>query len=565
MGRNFESRPATIGSLLGNNERRNVLLPRFQRGFSWESSQIATFWTDLVTFRTIFDADPISATYFLGPIVLQEDAKQIILLDGQQRLATATILLACIRNIARKLDGSVTGEHKGADLARDIQVNFIEKEEEPLRFSLCLGELDESFFLQTIKLDEQQTVAPIIRSHILMQAAYKYLYENVEQRISGKDLHESIRELKSLRDCLTKGLGMVAIVVQSEEDAYSIFETLNDRGLRLSVPDLLLNLLMKNASSSNSCSAVREKWNYMLQQMGRRDISRFLRHMWLSKFGDLKARGLFTEMKSHLLQHKIDSLAFAEMCSKECDNYISILDVDSNIPAKAQVVVEGLVKKLNATSTLPLLLAGLGCLNESDFTKLSETVIALVIRYSVLSNLNPANLESALYEAARELRGKKSTNEKSGKCLSAAKQILSKINPSDLTVQENAKDVDLNRGQAIWLISNLAKTMQSRTKEIGFDKVNLEHIFPINAGSEWPNRNNLLPYVWRIGNLTVLGEKLNNDAKNKGFSAKSKHHYSKSEIAMTSDLTRYAQWTEVEITARTDELVKEMTRIWVGP
>ncbi|MDD5063908.1 MAG: DUF262 domain-containing HNH endonuclease family protein [Phycisphaerae bacterium] len=564
MGNSFVPRPATIGSLLGNNERRSVVLPRFQRGFSWENSQIATFWDDLLVFKGLFDADRVSATYFLGPIVLQEEDQTITLLDGQQRLATATILLSCLRDIARQLDDS--SNHTGADLARDIQREFVEKEDTlPVQYSLNLGELDETFFMQTVKLDSPINLTPTLRSHHLIQSAYKFLYDKVAYLVKDKPLIESIQILKGLRDCLTKGMNMVAIVVQSEEDAYSIFETLNDRGLRLSVPDLLLNLLMQKAGNQGNRDRVRERWNYMLQQMGRRDISRFLRHMWLSMYGDLKARGLFAEMKNHLISQGIESLSFAEMCAQECDNYISILDIDNDIPKDARESVEGLVKNLNATSSFPLLLAGLACLNDNDFVKLSESIIALFIRHSVLSNLNPSDLETALYAAARELRGKKSTKERSAKCLSAAKDILARINPQDATVQENAKDVELNRKQAIWLMTNLAKAMQSETKEIGFDRVNLEHIFPLNAGGDWPNRKNLAPFAWKIGNLTILGTKLNNDAKNKGFAEKCRNYYSVSEVTITSELTKYSQWTEGEIIARGEELVKKMTQIWIGP
>lgn len=180
----------------------------------------------------------------------------------------------------------------------------------------------------------------------------------------------------------------------------------------------------------------------------------------------------------------MDSLAFAEDCAAECDSYISILDIDSHIPIEARECIEGLVRNFNATATFPILLSGLACLSESDFRKLAEAVVALVVRYSVLANLNPSLLESALYEAARGIRGKHSTGERSSRCLGAAKGILSKMNPSDATVIESGKDVDLTRQQASWLIKNLAKHMQSRTREIGFEKTNLEHVFPENAGPE---------------------------------------------------------------------------------
>jgi uncharacterized protein with ParB-like and HNH nuclease domain len=164
MSGSFESRPATIGALLGDNERRSVVVPRFQRGFSWENSQVATFWEDLIAFKRIFDASRVAATYFLGPIVTQENSETIILLDGQQRLAIATILLACIRDISRK--NNEISNHKGADLARDIQVKFIEKEDtEPVQYSLMLGELDESFFMETVKADPPKDSDINLRSH----------------------------------------------------------------------------------------------------------------------------------------------------------------------------------------------------------------------------------------------------------------------------------------------------------------------------------------------------------------------------------------------------------------
>ncbi len=119
MGSSFDSGPYSFGTLLGRYERRTVVLPRFQRGYSWEKSQVSTFWNDLVGFEKLYSANPVSASYFLGPIVTQESDTEIVLLDGQQRLATATIFLAVLRNIARTLDQP--GEHSGGDFARDIQ------------------------------------------------------------------------------------------------------------------------------------------------------------------------------------------------------------------------------------------------------------------------------------------------------------------------------------------------------------------------------------------------------------------------------------------------------------
>ena len=93
------------------------------------------------------------------------------------------------------------------------------------------------------------------------------------------------------------------------------------------MPDLLLNHLMRKADSTDDRQEIRQKWSGMLDQMGRRDIGKFLRHMWVSKYGDVKSRGLFREMRSHLEKKKIQSTQFAGLCADECDTYVALVDL----------------------------------------------------------------------------------------------------------------------------------------------------------------------------------------------------------------------------------------------
>src|SRR6266853_3744017 len=123
MAKTLDTEKFTIGSLLGRYERRRVVLPEFQRSYSWEKAQVATFWDDLLLFEKGFAKSPSTASYFLGAIVLIEREDNVLLLDGQQRLATATIVLAALRDTARALDKG--GGSKGSDLARDIQRELI--------------------------------------------------------------------------------------------------------------------------------------------------------------------------------------------------------------------------------------------------------------------------------------------------------------------------------------------------------------------------------------------------------------------------------------------------------
>ena len=119
----------TIGSLLGRYERRPVVLPPFQRAFSWERPQITVFWEDLINFESAYTSSPLTASYFLGSIVVIESDEQILLLDGQQRLATATIALAAMRDTARSLDTS--SSTKGGDFTVTFSARSFRKIRSP--------------------------------------------------------------------------------------------------------------------------------------------------------------------------------------------------------------------------------------------------------------------------------------------------------------------------------------------------------------------------------------------------------------------------------------------------
>lgn len=562
MSNTFDTEKFKVGSLLGRYERRRVVLPEYQRSYSWEKAQVSAFWSDLILFEQEYSSSPTTATYFLGSVVLIPGDELLLLLDGQQRLATCTIALAAMRGIARGLDAP--GETKGADLARDIQRELIEKDTDPASYALSLGDIDEPYFLKTIKVDPPQPAASKLRSHVLLAAALTLSVERIHNRIQSLAYDDAIKALKSMRDALVKGMSVVGILVQDEEDAYTIFETLNDRGLRLSVPDLVLNLLMKRAPDGTARKLVRQHWNAMLRELGKRDVSRFLRHLWVSEYGDLKAEGLFAAIKTQLAASTLDSVSFAERCADECDDYVALLDANVSLPSKEGMVnLEGIVRYLRIAPAPPLLLAGWRVLSPHDFEKLLKATLSAYIRYVLVGNQNPLDLETAFYDAARAMRAAEKNGLDSPKRLATARTILRKLAVADAVLMVASDELTLERSEAAWLMTQLANAMQSATDEIGMDKSNLEHVFPQNATiTAWPNLQMLEPLIWHIGNLTILGEKLNRKAQNKSFSDKSSLHYAQSEVVMTKELLKLQTWDEPIIRARGGKLVKQIAKRW---
>jgi uncharacterized protein with ParB-like and HNH nuclease domain len=143
----YSAQAKRMTDLLSESHEGRVIVPAFQRGYSWGKKHVDAFWKDIEAFRKKRSEKGSTDKYFLGPIVImpsQDSDSDLMLLDGQQRLATATILLSVIRDRANDLQTieSIAFAHK-------VQESLIYKEE--IGYSLELGELDKTYFEDTIQ------------------------------------------------------------------------------------------------------------------------------------------------------------------------------------------------------------------------------------------------------------------------------------------------------------------------------------------------------------------------------------------------------------------------------
>ncbi len=558
MYESFNASSKSVGDMLSRNERARIVVPEFQRGYSWEKKHVEAFWTDVRIFQEESGKKGGPERYFLGPIVVRPESKDALhLLDGQQRLATATILFSVIRDCARGL-----GIMAANDFARDTQVELIEKSKGV--FSLELGEMDKLYFAETIQTDPPTDRKPTLRSHRYIQKAREVLMQSVRTLIGALDPTRALAVLEKLAQTLRSDLVMASIPVASEGDAFRIFETLNDRGLRLSVPDLLLNYLMRVAKPATDRPKIREVWNEMLEQMGRRDINRFLRHMWVSKYGDLKSQDLFTALKARIENDNIGSMGFARDCAEECTRYAQLLDVDEkHIQNSTVPYVRSLLRVLDFQSALPLLLAVYSRLNPEDFEKVAKWLLVFVTRYSIVQGLDSAGLETVLFALAREVRTIIADPKKKGGVMAHIKDTLAKNAPSDDQIKLSVQNLILSPEEAKYVLTRLATRMQTATKELKIDEANLEHIFPKKPSDEWKNPAELEPYLWHVGNLTMLGLRLNRDAANRGFPFKRAEYYEKSELTMATELAKdNATWDKDAVEKRAKKLAPLVVEIW---
>lgn len=576
MAEAFNAHRETVGGLLNSLNSTRVVVPMFQRGYMWQKKHVEAFWQDIKKHKDRSALRTSPERHFLGPIVTLEEEKEgeeiIYLLDGQQRLATATILFSVIRDLAREI-GTVTGIPAAHGLADTIQNQVIQKDDGT--FTLDLGQTDALFFREYIQRDEKPTIKPKIRTHKNIVQSRKILIDNLKA-ITGTitpstDALKVIDELKAFRKILLSDLIMARIPVTSSRAAYSIFETLNDRGLRLSGPDLLLNYLMGNAPDED-LQVIQDLWTEMIQRMGTHDINVFLRHMWISKYGDLKEVDLFTALKTDIESNKIASLDFVRLCADECENYVQLIDVnEEEIGRDSTPFVRALVKELHLYSALPLLLSCYPHIKNQDFASVVKLLLVFVVRYSIIGNLESASMEDLFFRLAREAReileSEKVDKATIRRCIHHIKTRLVALSPDDTTLKLRVPDLVMDAGDAKYVVNRIARHIQSPTKEITLHESNVEHIFPQNPEpDEWGGKETqekLEEYLWHLGNLTIFGRRMNRKAANKEFEIKREQYEQKTEVIMTKELAQnYTFWDETTIKDRAAKLTDKVLEIW---
>ncbi len=258
-------------------------IPRFQRPYSWTPENIEDLWQDAIQDST--------GDYFVGSMVVypkRDDTVAVI--DGQQRLTTFLMLLCSIRDAA--------DEQTCSSLANGTQT-FIERtdENDQMRFVL---QTDSSYpFLQDAILSKGTAELDTIvgSEEKALQAAYRrivqYVRGIVESVLSDSALSEEAKQnviLKRLQEARDKllGLRIVFIEVGTEDDATTIFVTLNSRGKDLEPADLVKAYLLQLMPQRSGLDRPLEKWQSIIDKFDASeatiDMTEFLLAVWRSRY-----------------------------------------------------------------------------------------------------------------------------------------------------------------------------------------------------------------------------------------------------------------------------------------
>jgi len=541
----------TIGDLLSTTSPR-IVVSDYQRDFSWTESEADVFFRDLIAFSNRYpDKNVDTQEYFLGSMVLVTGGTDHLLLDGQQRLATATILLSIIRDHLNLYD-------KNAATRLGLKYMYDNDDSTGERwYKLTLNRYDAEFFRREIQDGATTTKLPAtLESHRLVLKVRQYFQEKFEEKYKelggGKPAFEwSLRIMKVLLN------HMSAVVVSSsdEDNASNVFETLNDRGISLSTPDLLRNLVLRRAASDAQREEIIEAWRTVFEIEEDVKIDDFLRHYWISRNGDIKSRKLYHEMKSVITEQDIASLPFSQDLELSSITYRQIVSANDDDPKIREQLIA--IKMLGGKALLPAVLSAYAFGDAPARLDFLRELVSVYVRYAVVSGLELSSLEDVVYALAKDLSG-------TGNFLEA-KAALAEIKPTNDAFAKRFATFQISRRESqrymLYEIENFERRSAKKTEELqlaGPDKVHVEHIYAQKPETRLPDHQDL---VNRFGNLTLLDAKLNQTIQNGLFAAK-KPAYDKSEVLLTKQLLGYGDWNRESIEERQQKLAEKAVAIW---
>lgn len=280
-------------------------IPRFQRPFSWEKDEVENFWSDLI--------QDSSDNYFIGSMVVYQSKKPYFgIVDGQQRLTTITLILSSIRNtfISIGEENLAKGIHKYIEQPNIDNVNeFILSSESSFPYLQTHIQNYQGFEVKCDTGGEEKKLEEafeIINDKIKSYLPKLDLLEknNIQMDFFSDNKNEVVKKLKEIRDRVLS-LKLVFIQLDSEEDAYLIFETLNARGRDLKTSDLVKNLLLKkNKSLNKTLDIAKEQWITIINKFDNINyasaIDTFLLHYWISEHSYTTEKKLFSEIKNYI-------------------------------------------------------------------------------------------------------------------------------------------------------------------------------------------------------------------------------------------------------------------------
>lgn len=562
MARNnlLKTTDVTFQDLIGNGKKYRV--PAFQRDYSWEEEQWEDLWNDIQELKNSADS-----RHYMGALVVEAQSdREYLIIDGQQRVATLSILALAIIASLRELGESEEERDRNKDRATRLRERFIgEKDPASLTESskLFLNEIDNAFYQDyLVQLRQPNNPRGLPRSNRLLWNCFSWFKKEIQKTLPQTG--ESLATL--LSETIARQLLFILITVEDELSAYVVFETLNARGLELSATDLLKNYLFSKVPVAADLEALQRRWKALIATVKQERFPDFLRYHLLCEQPKIRKQRLFKLVREQVknTQQVFDLVTALEA---RAELFAALNDAEHEYwldNSDAKPYVRELLL-FNVRQMSPLLFAAYEKLIPADFTRILKLVSIISFRYTIISSLNTNELEPAYHRAAKALLSNQiSQPAEVFKCLQDIYVPDEKFN-RDFAIKEIPTSGQRKR-LAKYILCRLETDVSNVFRDYETDTGTIEHILSENPSVGWEEffpRERQKDFIYRIGNLTLLESNLNQQVGN-ALLAEKLPFYSRSSYGQTKAIATGGldEWRPATLDDRQKKMAQRAVHLW---
>ncbi|GAA7492941.1 DUF262 and DUF1524 domain-containing protein [Helicobacter pylori] len=536
-----------------DNQKNQLVIPIYQRVYSWEKKQCEELWDDIIK----IGGDDKMDGHFIGFILYVLDRithsnNALLIIDGQQRLTTITLLLIALRNHL-------------SDKRKEIEDHYLINSDKggDKKFRLILSESDKDTLLSLIDKDKRKPSE--LSSKIV---------ENF--KLFEKLVSKNTDELETIFKGLEK-LMIVEIALEKEkDDPQLIFESMNSKGIELTQTDLIRNYIVMETEIEKQEVFYNKYWRAMEEEFKQDEklFDRFVRHYLTIKTGETpNINKVYVALKDYRQKEGIGIEDLLKDLQKYCGYFCQIVfkkEADKDLNKALGFLVD-----LKMDVIYPLLLElysdySDGVLSKADFRRSIALIESYIFRRAVCG-LGTNSLNKVFPSFARHIQ-----KDEYFKSLKAHFGYLTNNQrfPNNDEFKNFFIMIDFykkfNKKKTKCFLERLENF--GDTKEpVDTQKCTTEHIMPQTLTEEWERdlgenfKEIHDKYLHKIGNLTLTG--YNSEYRNKSFQEKRgmEGGFKDSPLRLNQSLRDLKSFGEKEIKKRANDLADLALKIWTYP
>ena len=547
------------------------VIPIYQRNYSWTAEQCRQLWSDLMR----AGRDEKVQAHFIGSIVYVErglssvtSQEALLVIDGQQRLTTSTLLIAAM---AKHFETQGLSELLEAFSNKKLRNYYLLNPDEDgeRHFKLILSETDKDTLLAIL----QETPMPSEASSRITEN-----YALFQELIAANQ-----GELEAICQGLAKLVIVDVSLDRAQDNPQLIFESMNSTGLELSQADLIRNFILMGLEPKLQTELYKTYWRPMERAFGQAayvvHFDAFMRHYLTAKTGEIpNVREVYVAFKVFERGFKGDTRDLVADIHAYASYYCAMA-LNAETDASLKQAFHDL-RELKVDVAYPFLLDVYhdykqGRLTCEEVLRIVRLVESYVFRRAICA-IPTNSLNKTFAGMSRTLK-----KDRYLESVQAAFLLLPSYRrfPSDDEFQRDVKVRDLYnfRSRSYWLrrLEN-----QGRKERVMVEDYTIEHILPQNEtlskewqtelGTEWKRVQK--DWLHTLGNLTLTG--YNSEYSDHPFAYKRDQvtdkdgnpvGFAHSPLKLNLGLGKVSQWNETAIKDRADRLASDAAKVWGAP